>query len=94
MPECLCRLSPHLGYRLVAELRLHCRFTASVGFFQGHSSRVHSGVGFSGHRSPAAPCTAAIRKQCLPGISWHFLHLMAAGVLPLHGIHGDFFVGD
>ena len=28
MPECLCRLSPHLGYRLVAELRLHCRFTA------------------------------------------------------------------
>ena len=28
MPECLCRLSPHLGYRLVAELRLQCRCTA------------------------------------------------------------------
>ena len=28
MPECLWRLSPHLGYCLVAELRLHCRCTA------------------------------------------------------------------
>ncbi len=54
--------------RLVAELRLQCRFTAFVGFLGALFAECVLGVRLSGHRSPAAPCTAAIRRHCLSGI--------------------------
>ena len=60
--------------RLVAELRLQCRFTAFVAFFRALFAECVLGVRLSGHRSPAAPCAAAIRRRCLSGI-YGFSHI-------------------
>ena len=37
-------------------------------FFRGTLAECVRGVWLSGHRSPAAPCTAVIRRHCLSGI--------------------------
>ena len=42
-------------------------------------------VGLSGHRSPAAPCTAVIRRHCLSGTIGYVSGVMVA--LPFHGIY-------
>ena len=85
--------------RLVAELLLHCRFTAvMVLFFSGALfTECIWRAGFSGHRSPSAPCTAVNRKHCLSGVcsflmsffqrlAGIFSQLMTANALPFHGI--------
>ena len=41
--------------------------------------------GLSGHRSPAAPCTAVIRRHCLSGTIGYVSEVMVA--LPFHGMH-------
>ena len=42
-------------------------------------------MGLSGHRSPAAPCTAVIRRHCLSGTIGYVSEVMVA--LPFHGMH-------
>ncbi len=70
-------LSPHLGFASWRSLNYFAVSRHLWHFLGALFAECVLGVRLSGHRSPATPCTAAIRRHCLSGMYSFFPYLVA-----------------